>query len=138
MNTTSDYLFVYGTLRPGFDNAFAQYLRQRSRYVGEGSFPGLLYDLGNYPGAVYQDDSATLVVGSIYDISKNRDAILTYLDYYEGVGPEFEAPTEYIRTIIPVISNDNTFASWIYIYNHPTNGKPLILSGDYKIEPGFF
>jgi gamma-glutamylcyclotransferase (GGCT)/AIG2-like uncharacterized protein YtfP len=137
MNDTSNFLFVYGTLRPGFDNAFAQSLRQQARYVGEGRFSGLLYDLGNYPGAVYQAGSATAVVGSIYDLGHNQEALLRYLDVYEGVGDEFDPPTEYIRIIIPVtLDSDgqtNTVSCWAYVYNHSVVNKPIIRSGDYRL-----
>lgn len=137
MNDTSNFLFDYGTLRPGFDNAFAQSLRQQARYVGEGSFSGLLYDLGNYPGAIYHADSSTVVLGSIYDISQNKESVLRYLDVYEGIGVDFDPPTEYIRIIIPVTSDSggqtNTVFCWVYVYNHSVVNKPIIRSGDYRL-----
>ncbi|UHG91283.1 gamma-glutamylcyclotransferase family protein [Spirosoma oryzicola] len=131
MIDTCDFLFVYGTLRPNFDNAFAQYLRQRAQYVGEGSFPGRLFDLGSYPGAVLQHSDSTEVLGSVFDIQKNKETILTYLDYYEGVGPAFEPPTEYLRVIVPVLFNGKSIDCWAYLYNHAFDGKLLIESGDY-------
>ncbi|GAB2548229.1 gamma-glutamylcyclotransferase family protein [Spirosoma aerophilum] len=136
MTHTPDFLIVYGTLRPPFDNTFSQYLRQRGRYVGEGSFTGQSFDMGSYPGAVYQPDSQSLVHGSVFDISNQKAAILTYLDYYEGVGEGFEQPTEYIRAIIPVQFNHQTADCWIYLYNLSTDDKPLIESGDYSIHIG--
>jgi len=131
MIDTSTFLFVYGTLRPVFDNSFSLYLRQRSHYVGDGSFSGQLYDLGSYPGAIYQKNSPTSVFGTVYDISKNNETVLTYLDYYEGVGPEFESPTEYVRVIVPVMCNERLLNCWAYVYNYPSEGRPLIESGDY-------
>jgi gamma-glutamylcyclotransferase (GGCT)/AIG2-like uncharacterized protein YtfP len=136
MTYNPDFLIVYGTLRPPFDNTFSQYLRQRGRYVGEGSFTGQSFDMGSYPGAVYRPDSLTLVYGSVFDISNQKAAILTYLDYYEGVGEGFEQPTEYIRAVIPVQFNDQTADCWIYLYNLSTDDKPLIKSGDYSIHIG--
>lgn len=136
MTYNPDFLIVYGTLRPPFDNTFSQYLRQRGRYVGEGSFTGQSFDMGSYPGAVYQADSATYVHGSVFDISNQKEAILTYLDYYEGVGDQFEQPTEYIRAIVPVQFNGDTTDCWIYLYNLQTDDKPLIDSGDYSIHIG--
>lgn len=102
MAPDSDYLVVYGTLRQSFVNVFAQYLRQFSNYVGEGVFPGQLFDLGNYPGAVYQSESSTLVRGTVYDISRRKQDLLPYLDEYEGISDGFQQPHEYIRAIIPV------------------------------------
>lgn len=130
------HLFVYGTLRSGFDNPFAEFLRQRGQYVGEATFPGLLLDLAlsdasGYPGAVYQPDSTTRVVGTVYDISRQKQAILTHLDEYEGIGDAFDQPNEYVRAVIPVHCNEILINCWVYLYNHPTNGKPVITSGDY-------
>ena len=131
MSANPDYLIVYGTLRPAFDNDFAKYLRQRATCVGNGTFAGLLIDLGSYPGAVYKASSPTSVCGTVYHMSTNKETILTYLDFYEGVGVEFEQPTEYIRTVVPVLADGTMIDCWVYVYNQQTDQKPLILSGDY-------
>lgn len=136
MATDSDLLFVYGTLRPSFTNTYAQYLRQHSQYVGDGKFPGQLLNLVNYPGAIYQPESTANVYGSIYNISANKQHLLTYLDDYEGIGEAFENPHEYIRTVIEVSSGDNTVACWIYLYNLPIVEKQFIPSGDYVVFLG--
>ncbi|GAB3642183.1 gamma-glutamylcyclotransferase family protein [Spirosoma arcticum] len=136
MTENPDYLLVYGTLRPDFDNPFAEFVRQHSQYVGEATFPGLLFslawsDASGYPGAVYQPDSLMLVVGTVYDVSRQKQLILTHLDDYEGVGDAFDQPNEYERAVIPVRCSGITIDCWIYLYNWPTNGKPVITSGDY-------
>ncbi|GAB3501535.1 gamma-glutamylcyclotransferase [Spirosoma knui] len=135
MSITPEYLLVYGTLRPAFVNPFADYLRQNSQYVGEGIFRGSLYNLGDYPGAVYQPDSPTVVYGSIYDIRQHYQSILARLDEYEGVGNAFEQPNEYIRTVIPVQSRDRdqVLNCWVYLYNLPADHCPRITSGDYVL-----
>ncbi|MBD2752190.1 gamma-glutamylcyclotransferase family protein [Spirosoma validum] len=132
MLTDSDYLIVYGTLRPAFTNSFARYLRQHSQYVGEGSFPGQLFDLGNYPGAIYQQDSLQLVWGTMYDIRQHKHTLLPYLDDYEGINEPIGQSHEYIRTIIPVSWSEGSFNCWIYLYNMPVAGKKIIGSGDYE------
>ena len=134
MTRNPDFLIVYGTLRPPFDNTFSQYLRQRGRCVGEGTFPGQVFDMGSYPGAVYQEHSESRVCGTVFDISNQKQTILTYLDYYEGVGDQFDQPTEYIRSVVPVHFNNQVADCWIYIYNLPTEDKPLIESGDYSVH----
>lgn len=126
-----DLLFVYGTLCPPFTNSFAQFLRQRSQYVGEGTFPGLLFDLGSYPGATYQPDGVTTVCGTIYDISQHKQSVLACLDDYEGVSETIDLPNEYIRTVIPVRHCDDIIDCWVYLYNLPADGLPVIASGDY-------
>ena len=137
MTHNPDFLIVYGTLRPPFDNTFAQYLRQRGRCVGEGTFSGQVFDMSGYPGAVYQEDSDSIVCGTVFDISNQKAAILTYLDYYEGVGDEFEQPTEFVRSVVPVQFNGITSYSWVYLYNLPTIDKPLIESGNYAHHIGY-
>ena len=132
MATDSDYLFVYGTLRPSFENPFARHLRQHSHYVGESAFPGLLFDLGNYPGAIYQPDSQQKVIGSIYHIEQHKQSLLTYLDEYEGIGNGFPQPAEYIRALVPVSVNQISITSWVYLYNLPLVTMRVISSGDYS------
>jgi gamma-glutamylcyclotransferase (GGCT)/AIG2-like uncharacterized protein YtfP len=136
MTNNPDFLIVYGTLRPPFDNTFAQYLRQRGRCVGEGTFGGQVFDMGSYPGAIQLETSSTRVHGTVFNISSQKSAILTYLDYYEGVGEDFDQPTEFIRAIVPVLFNDAITDCWVYLYNLPTHDKPLIESGDYAKHIG--
>lgn len=132
MAPDSDYLVVYGTLRQSFVNVFAQYLRQYSAYVGEGTFTGQLFDLGNYPGAVYQIESPNLVRGTIYNISQRKHELLPYLDDYEGIGAGFQEPHEYVRAIIPVDCSGELRHCWVYLYNLPILDQLVIHSGDYE------
>ncbi len=132
MATDSDYLFVYGTLRPSFENQFARYLRQHSYYIGEATFPGLLFDLGNYPGAIFQQGSFQNVWGSVYHIEQHKQTLLAYLDEYEGISSGFTQPVEYIRALVPISVSPIIIISWVYLYNLPLIDKPVISSGDYS------
>lgn len=136
MTDNPDFLIVYGTLRPPFDNTFAQYLRQRGRCIGEGKFVGQVFDMGSYPGAIHSETSDGHVCGTVFDISNQKAAILTYLDYYEGVGEDFEQPTEFIRSVVPVDFNGAITYTWVYLYNLSTDDKPVIKSGDYAQHVG--
>lgn len=131
MTSDPDYLIVYGTLRPAFQNRFARYLRRHSRCVGEGTFSGLLFDVGDYPGALYQKDNVHNVHGTIYDISHHKRLLLAYLDDYEGLGAHSEQPHEYIREVVPVDCKGRSIACWTYLYNLLPEDKPVIASGDY-------
>lgn len=131
MSASSNYLVVYGTLRPDFKNEHAQYLRQHSQYMGECAFSGFLYDLGHYPGAIHRQDSKSYVKGSLYDISLNRQIILNHLDEYEGIDDDTNQPAEYYRTIIPVLFNNQITNCWAYLYNRAITDQPLVTSGDY-------
>ena len=131
MTTDPDLLFVYGTLRPPFTNGFAHYLRQHSQYVGEGTFPGQLLNLGHYPGALHEPESNATVYGSIYNISAHKQLLLSYLDRYEGIGDSFEQPHEYVRSVIKVNEGNSVISCWVYLYNLPVKDQQVILSGDY-------
>lgn len=134
MTINPDFLIVYGTLRPPLDNPFALYLRQRGRYVGDGQFLGQLFKIDSYPGAIYSAASPTLVHGTVFEIGQQKETILAYLDYYEGVGDAFENPTEFVRVTIPITVAGQVINCWIYLYNLPTANKPLIESGDYLLH----
>lgn len=136
METNSDHLLVYGTLRPPFVNPFARFLRQHGQLIGEAAFPGVLLDVEStdaltYPGALYQPDATTTVVGTVYAIGRHKETILNYLDEYEGVGKAFDQPNEYVRMVIPARCNGAVIHCWVYLYNHSADGKPRIASGDY-------
>ncbi|MFD2573980.1 gamma-glutamylcyclotransferase [Spirosoma soli] len=131
MSTNSDYLIVYGTLQPQFDNPYATFLRKHGQYIGDGQFSGLLVDIGNYPGAIHQQGSITNVYGTVYDVTRYSQTVFRYLDTYEGVGSGFEQPTEYVRSVIPVYCTNAILDCWAYLYNWPIDGKRVIESGDY-------
>ena len=90
---------VYGTLLKQSRSKMSAFLKTNSRIVGEGSFPGLLYDLGDYPGAIFIPECQSKVYGTIHYLS-NPANTLRLLDKYEETGPEFQQPNEYIREII--------------------------------------
>lgn len=125
------YLFVYGSLRKGFHNEAYQYIFHYFHFVGDAAVKGLLYDLGPYPAAVPAGGDAK-IIGELYEI-KNKDEYgyaLAQLDDYEGVDP-LEGETQYYRREpVEVFIGDHTIRAWIYWYNQPVEGYPLIESGD--------
>lgn len=125
----NNYLFVYGTLLNA-DNEFAIYLKNNCSFYANGKFRGKLYDIGEYPGAVADNQYAGYVYGSILTMN-NAVSTLKHLDYYEGFGPEQEQPNLFVREIINVESEKGIISCWCYLYNLPVNGLPVIVSGDY-------
>ena len=77
------HLFVYGTLRSEFPHPLALRLKSQAKLVGKGSAPGVLYDFGWYPGAVFDADARTRVIGDVFAL-KNAERLLAQLDHYEG------------------------------------------------------
>ncbi|RCH56092.1 gamma-glutamylcyclotransferase [Mucilaginibacter hurinus] len=129
MNVTPALLFVYGTLL-STDNYFGKYLNAHSRFLKRGKFPGRLYNIGNYPGAVYESDSSTYVQGAVYELV-NPDEVFDQLDEYEGISRENPEPHEYRRDLITIETDAESLTCWVYLYNWPVNENAVIPSGDY-------
>jgi gamma-glutamylcyclotransferase (GGCT)/AIG2-like uncharacterized protein YtfP len=130
METEPSYLFTYGTLMKRFDNPFAIRLKNASTYLDEGHFPGLLYQVSWYPGAVYQSGLEQRVYGEIYQLTDAAN-LLIELDDYEDVRTE-ESQSLYLRKIVTVTLTDlSTLPCWIYLYNQPVEGLRQIAGGKF-------
>jgi gamma-glutamylcyclotransferase (GGCT)/AIG2-like uncharacterized protein YtfP len=125
-------LFVYGSLRQGFNHAAYAYITQYFQLKGNGKAAGILYDLGAYPAAVPSDDTHQ-IFGELYTII-NQDEFeyaIAQLDDYEGVDASYDQPALYKRDITSVKMEDGTeLKAWIYWYTGDVNGKPVVESGD--------
>jgi gamma-glutamylcyclotransferase (GGCT)/AIG2-like uncharacterized protein YtfP len=131
MNEGSDFLFTYGTLMRGFENAFADQLEKSSTFHGKGSFPGLLYKIDWYPGAVYDPHAQENVYGEIYRLS-DAASLLPVLDEYEDVFEDANSSL-YLRKLIPVVlAGQSILYCWTYLYNQPTAGMQRIAGGDFR------
>lgn len=120
-------LFTYGTLKKGFDNAFAQRLHSNSNFLGGGYFQGRLYQIDWYPGAIYESGSDWKVFGEVFQIHDPR--LLHDLDEYEDV-LEDEAASLYLRREVPIFLEDGTTKFCLtYIYNKPVEDLKMIASG---------
>jgi gamma-glutamylcyclotransferase (GGCT)/AIG2-like uncharacterized protein YtfP len=125
----SNYLFVYGTLLDE-SNEFAIYLKQNCKFYDKGKLKGILYDLGEYPGAIADENYPDYVYGSIFKLNNTSEA-LKYLDDYEGFGEDQELPNLFIRAMVSVETGSGQMDCWVYLYNLPVAGFRLIESGDY-------
>ena len=122
-------LFVYGTLlQPG--NNFADYLKQNCTYLSPGKIKAVLYDIGEYPGAVIANNTDSYIHGSIFKLLHPKEN-LRVIDDYEGFGPEQNKPNLYIRMVVPVETDPGIVNTWIYLYNLPVDGLQQITSGNY-------
>lgn len=127
---STPYLFVYGTLKRGFDNPFAKILEENAHFLDNGSFPGKLFQVSWYPAAVYEQDSTKLVYGEVYQLVKQPEFVLRELDKYEDITPE---NSEYVRAIIEVTTeNGEAINCFVYLYNQPTD--ELVELGDGLFE----
>ena len=129
METTSQFLFVYGTLlQPG--NEFAAYLNKHCKFIGDGRIRGRLYDIGEYPGAVIGNTEERYIYGSIF-MMDDPDIILKVIDDYEGVGGLYQHPHEYIRETVSIYTTNDIMECWMYLYNLPVAAYNEITTGDY-------
>jgi gamma-glutamylcyclotransferase (GGCT)/AIG2-like uncharacterized protein YtfP len=126
----SDRLFVYGTLMRGFDHPMAQLLSRSADFIGEAHCRGRLYLVKHYPGLVLSDDPDEVVFGELYRL-RSPCELLRELDMYEACGEGFAEPTEYVRRMLPVTSDDGAAEAWTYIYNWPVTRLPRIASGRF-------
>lgn len=53
----TEYLFLYGTLKPNEAASDVAEMVRTLRCIGSATVPGRLYDFGDYPGAVLQSNS---------------------------------------------------------------------------------
>ncbi len=113
----SQYLFVYGTLRPGCAPAEIALAVAELRPVGEGFVSGALYDLGGYPGAVPDPVSNSRVAGTVMELPEDA-SVLEQLDAYEGFDPQAPETSEFVRVRQAVeLSNGGKVECWFYRYN---------------------
>ena len=130
-NHASHYVFVYGSLRSGFQSPAYEYISRYFNFFGDARVKGKLFDLGDYPGGIpTQEDS--FIVGELYIVKEDGEFswAIAQLDDYEGVVVEPNERPLYRREIVDVFVNDAIVPAWIYWYNGDVSGKPVIQSGD--------
>ena len=130
--SVSDYLFVYSSLREGFNNPEYGYVKKYFSFDSRAKVKGILSDLGNNPVATPTSENH-FIKGELYKIN-NKDEFsfaIGQLDDYEGVEAEADETSSYKRELTTVYKEDGIeVISWIYWYTGNVEGKPVILSGD--------
>jgi gamma-glutamylcyclotransferase (GGCT)/AIG2-like uncharacterized protein YtfP len=123
-----NHLFVYGTLRSGFQNQYARLLAEEETLLGRARIRGKLYDIGRYPGLVLSSAPQELVIGEVYRL-QDPDRTLATLDRYEGA--EFTRVAATILLEAGELEAGEQLPAWVYVYNRPVAEGSRILSGDY-------
>ena len=124
-------LFVYGSLRSGFQNPAYEYISRFFEFVGNAKVKGLLYDLGEYAAAV-PGEGEHFIIGELYRIKSVGEFgwAMAQLDDYEGIITEDGEKAMYRRDVADVYVGDTRTPAWIYWYNDAIIDKPLVSSGD--------
>lgn len=127
-----EFLFVYGSLKKGFDNN--KLLEKSTRRLGKASTVGkfgMFEDsFGNYPYLVKKP--IYRIIGEVYEIQ--RKELLDQLDAFEG------APDYYKRKKIKVKTHHGIHFAYAYIRedvdipDHQTPLKVWENNTDYKVE----
>ncbi len=131
MESSHQQLFVYGSLRSGFNHPAYAYISTHFTLVGSAKVKGKLYDLGEYPAALPTLDEH-YIIGELYQLKEEQEFswAIAQIDDYEGINPEPGEATLYKRELTTVYISGQTTTAWIYWYNNDIEGKPLIASGD--------
>ena len=90
---------------------------RRLEFVSKGSAAGHVLDLGGYPGAVFDQKSASTIQGEIYQLPGNPQ-VLRKLDVYEEFRPSSPRQSLFIREAVPVQTADGKKLNcWAYRFN---------------------
>lgn len=124
-------LFVYGTLRRGFERhhnleRLGAGFRRDARVAAE------LFDLGRYPGARPAEGTGKWVYGEVFELRQPaRD--LRVLDHVEDFMPAAPERSEFVRDLAElVLANGERQAAWIYwLTAKASAGRRRIACGDY-------
>lgn len=124
------HLFVYGTLMRGSRSPYAKLLQARARFVGEAFAPGRLYDLGRFPGAVFDARCRAKVYGEIFRL--RGFSLFDLLDAYEGCRAQDPLPQLFRREIIEASpQGGGTLSAWAYPFMGDVAGRAVIASGRF-------
>jgi gamma-glutamylcyclotransferase (GGCT)/AIG2-like uncharacterized protein YtfP len=126
------HLFVYGSLRSGFQSPAYEYISGYFEPLGSAKVKGVLVDLGEYPAAV-PVETGHFIIGELYRLRHEAEYSWAFgqLDDYEGVVVEADEAQLYRRETTTVFAEDGTeYTAWIYWYNGNVTGYPIIASGD--------
>jgi gamma-glutamylcyclotransferase (GGCT)/AIG2-like uncharacterized protein YtfP len=115
-------LFVYGTLRLGSPNRYAQHLANTARHLGPAIIAGCLYRVTTYPALTLPATKQDYVKGDVFEGISTE--LWQALDEYEG--------EDYSRELATAeLSNGQSVEAYVYRYLLPANALTPIRSGDW-------
>jgi|688.fasta_scaffold00974_31 gamma-glutamylcyclotransferase (GGCT)/AIG2-like uncharacterized protein YtfP len=134
MEQAIQYLFVYSSLRSGFQHPAYAYISNYFIFEQEATVKGKLYDKETLIVGVPTDEDL-YIKGELYHIKEPSQLswALAQLDDYEGVQQDEDdanMPPLYKRAITTVYHNSKSCEAWVYWYNRTISRGQLIESGD--------
>jgi len=128
----SEFLFAYGTLQPGRAPEEIASVVAKLELVGEGSAAGVLYDLGEYPGALLDPSSEKRIFGSVFRLPSDPD-LLGALDAYEGYDPDAPNTSLFVRRCCMVaLTDERELPCWLYEYNREPGSARVLATGRFE------
>jgi gamma-glutamylcyclotransferase (GGCT)/AIG2-like uncharacterized protein YtfP len=122
------HVFAYGTLRRGGRNDINR-LQPAPQYVGMGEVQGVLYHLDWYPGLTLGGEQAVTVVGEVYRIAPQLEAVL---DAIEQIVPG--ADSEYFKSELEIAVQGRPLRCLVYEINPlHVRGREPIGHGDWIV-----
>ena len=117
-------LFVYGTLKSGFENRFARILHSNADSLGPAKIRGRLYRISWHPG-LKRCTRNEWVLGEVFRLHNPRK-IFQALDIYEGAAFRRVETRAYLETKVLA------FACWVYEYAPGVPAMRRIRSGCFE------
>lgn len=131
----SEYLFTYGTLKAGHAPPEIADKVETLQYVGKAKVRGVLFDLGEYPGAVLDPTSTHEIAGEVFRLP-GGPTVLEQFDEYEGFDPASPDQSLFLRVLQSVtLDSGEIISCWIYVYNRNPGAAPMIVHGRFSKTP---
>ena len=128
----SAYLFAYGTLQPGLAPPDVALLVARLMPIGEGLARGVLYDLGRYASAIFDNASAFTIAGTVFQLPEDPE-VLNALDVYEEFDPAAPESSPYQRILCPgELAAGGTLQCWVYAWKGDPAKAAIIPGGSFR------
>lgn len=120
-----DRIAFYGSLRAGTGVLRRLGVLRLLRPLGPCRLSGRLVDLGRYPGLIPGSGS---VAAELFAVRHPR--AFAILDRFEDCDPAKPRRSLYRRVLIRTEPDDGRTV-WVYRYNRPTGGWPVVPDGDW-------
>lgn len=124
-NTSSQLVFVYGTLRRGGSNHFRM---AGAEFISSGTIRGRMYRIDWYPGLVL-DPAGGEIHGEAYEVGPEQ---LEALDRFEGLSAGEVQGSEYRRVQTTVVRKDSdTLTAWVWEWLGLVDESRRLADGDW-------
>jgi gamma-glutamylcyclotransferase (GGCT)/AIG2-like uncharacterized protein YtfP len=131
----SNYLFAYGTLQTGLAPRKIAHAVDALKHVANATVPGILYNLGEYPGAILNRSSRHTICGVVLQLPDDP-RVLAQIDQYEGFDPDLPDTSPFVRVLETVaLESGRNLQCWIYVYNRAPGSAPILPDGKFTNRP---